>query len=91
MPKKRSYKYVVVTPHGYSREYYADSESFASESPVLQKEGWAWEGFFVLPKLLDDGWVPVREIPFAAETDGTFSRTSTASHILILLERDEPF
>ncbi len=40
----------------------------------------------LLPGLLDEGWIPVRETPFNDVNRGLLTRRST--HILVLLQKD---
>lgn len=64
------YCYVIINNAGHSWA------SLNGETPTQEQNAPA------LPRLLQDGWVPVRETPMGGGT-------SSLAHSLILLEREE--
>jgi hypothetical protein len=67
----KHYCYVIMNNAGHSWNAVAGAEPMESGNPSTP----------VLPQLLQDGWVPVRETPMGGGT-------SHLAHSLILLEKD---
>jgi hypothetical protein len=67
----KQYCYVIVNNAGHSWPLVQADEGNPPRDPNVP----------VLPQLLQDGWVPIRETPMGGGT-------SSLAHSLILLERD---
>ena len=69
----KQYCYVIVNNAGHSWPALPAADSTAAADPTVS----------VLARLLQEGWVPVRETPMGGGT-------SQLAHSLVLLEKDEP-
>jgi hypothetical protein len=76
--KKRNLKYVVLDARsGGSWLLYGDGGRPEDLQP---------EYCDTLPRLLEEGWIPVREVPVGAAAEGVFN-ISVQAPVLILLEK----
>lgn len=66
----KQYCYVIINNAGHSWAFLNGESSGQEQNPPA------------LPRLLQDGWVPVRETPMGGGT-------SSLAHSLILLEKEE--
>ena len=85
---KTSYKYILVSAHGLSREYLRNGEEL-KEWDAARSDPGSGEGMTVLGGLLAEGWKPISEAPFINATGGRRGKSSSRAFVLVTLVKDE--
>jgi hypothetical protein len=76
------YRYIVVELRdGGSWHLYGDKDRPRSKPYTIESMG-------VLPELLNDGWIPIREVPVGTANIG-ITRSDVQAYCLVLLSKED--